>query len=132
MTTTTAADGLPPVALLHPMTLADITAAARQPGTTSHTIARYLDKWLESAGKAKDALATAPAEELAAYLTADVGFPDWCEECRTPLPAWVECVRDDHRQTFCVTCAVDDQRVNPSNWREVMADAAADVFGHDQ
>ena len=130
--TTTATNGLPPVALIHPMTLADIAAAARKPGTTSHTVARYIDKWLEAAGKAKNALATAPAEELAAYLLGDVGFPHSCEECHTPLPAWVESVQDDHGLRYCVTCAVVDQVINPSNWREVMADAAAEVFGgHD-
>lgn len=113
-----------------PHTLGAILDLARQPGTHGRTIAAFIERWAAQAGTAKDALLCAPASDLAALITGEVGFPDFCESCETPLPGWVESVASDVPLTYCVTCAVVDQRANPQDWREVLADAAFGG-GHD-
>lgn len=132
MTTTTTPT---PLGLGHvlqtPLNLGAILDLARQPGTHGRTVAAYIERWAAEAGGAKDALLTAPAADLGGLITGDLESPDWCEGCKTPLPNWVESVKDDWPLKWCVSCAVVDQQANPQNWREVMADRAAEVFGHD-
>ena len=133
MTTTITAPALPAevtdltARLREPLTLLDIVNVARHPsGAHGVTVAALLTKWVEGAGAAKDALLQASAGELAAAVELSARS---CEECRTCLPDWMEQVRDDHGITYCPTCAVDDQRANPENWREWALDRSADIYG---
>lgn len=121
-----------------PLTLADVIAAARVPGTHGTTVAALLEKWLaplrgEKPGddhRALNALLCAPADELGDLVR------DWsqhsCQACRTPLPDWVERVENDVPLSFCPSCAVADQDASPQDWREYMTSALYDDQDHDR
>ena len=114
-----------------PHTLGAILDLARRPGTHGRTVAAFIERWAAEAGTARDALLTAPAEDLAALIRGEIGFPDDCESCHTPLPGWVESLKDDHDLTWCPTCAMQSQAAQPENWRQWMQDRLDDIDGHD-
>lgn len=115
----------------HPLTLARVIDYCEAGERTGHLVpAPYIralvSSWARLAGNADEALLTATPDELADAVR---DYSDSCESCRKPLPAWVEAVFNDVPLAFCPSCAVAEQRANPQDWREYLADRSFDTFG---